>query len=275
MIEFIQDGLVKYQSSIINCILHFASALTLLVVGFFLARLLSNSLIAFLKGRGIEPIVVDFSANLLKYAVVIVFLIAAIGQLGVQTTSLIAVLGAAGLAIGLALKDTLSNFASGVLLIVFRPIRAGEFVEVAGIRGTVSNLHIFSTTLVTADNKTVIMPNNQLFQGNIINFSRQGTRRIDLVIGVGYNSNLLKAKEILWQILNNDSRVLTYPEPVIGVADLGDSAVIINVRPWVKADDYWPVHYHLLETIKLTFDKEGMTIPFPQMDVHLSKTSKV
>ncbi len=263
-----------YQEKIMVYLVHWATALCLIIIGYFVSRFFSRSVIRVMDRRRVEPIVIDFTGYLIKYGLITVFFIAALGQVGVQTTSLVAMLGAAGLAIGLALQGTLSNFASGVLLIAFRPIKANEYIEVSGVAGTVTNLHIFSTTLVTPDNKTVIVPNNQLFQGNIVNYSRQGTRRIDLRVGVSYESNLCQTKAVLKKILEENTDVLSYPEPVISIAELGSSSVILNVRPWVKADNYWSVYSTLLEEIKLIFDQEGIIIPYPQMQLHMQKTEK-
>lgn len=272
--DTLKNWLMAHQADVVGFFIHLFTACGLVIIGYFTARLVASSVTGVLRLRQVEPIVTDFTGHIVRYCILIIFVIAAIGQLGVQTTSLIAVLGAAGLAIGLALQGTLSNFASGVLLIVFRPIKANEYIEIGNIAGTVLNIHIFSTTLLTADNKTVIMPNNQLFQGNIINYSRQGTRRINFQIGISYESDLRKAKAVLYTILRQHPQVLVEPEPLVGVFELADSSVILNVRPWVRAADYWPVYYQLLESIKLGLDTHGITIPYPQMRVHMANKTE-
>ena len=198
-------------------------------------------------------------------------MVAALGQLGIKTASFVAILGAAGLAIGFALQGSLSNFAAGVLLIIFRPFKAGDFVEAAGASGVVREVSIFTTTLTTGDNKTVIVANGSIFDSNIVNYSTQPERRIDLVVGVGYGANLDQVKTELMTIVQADDRVLKNKEVTIGVSELADSSVNLVVRPWVKTGDYWPTNFALLENIKKRFDEVGIEIPFPQMDVHMTK----
>jgi small conductance mechanosensitive channel len=208
------------------------------------------------------------------YAALLAFvIIAALGQLGIQTTSFIAILGAAGLAIGLALQGSLSNFSAGVLMIIFRPFKQGDFIEGAGVAGIVEEVHIFNTVLRTGDNKTIIIPNDALMGGNIINYSTQPTRRLDLVVGIGYDDDIKKAKNILNELMANDERILKDPAPTLGLLELADSSVNFAVRPWVNSSDYWGVHFDLLESIKLRFDAEGISIPYPQQDVHLHRSA--
>lgn len=201
----------------------------------------------------------------------IFIVIAALDQLGVNTTSMIALIGAAGLAIGLSLQGTLQNLASGIMLIVFRPFSDGDFIEAAGVSGVVENINIFTTTMRTGDNKEVIVPNGKIYGGTITNNSRRDTRRVDMVFGIGYDADLKKAKDILSKILEEDERVLKDPAPLVAVSALADSSVNFNVRPWCATSDYWKVYYDTHEKVKLTFDAEGISIPYPQMDVHLSK----
>ncbi|MBU3952625.1 MAG: mechanosensitive ion channel, partial [Proteobacteria bacterium] len=196
-------------------------------------------------------------------------LIAAAGQLGINTASFIAIVGAAGLAIGLALKDSLSNFSSGVMLILFRPFRVGDYVTAGGVSGKVMRIDLFNTTLNTPDNQRVIVPNANITNGVITNVTANDTRRVDLTIGIGYGDDIALAKRVLDRIVKADDRVLETPAPTIAVSALADSSVNFVVRPWVKTDDYWNVYFDLTEKIKLTFDKEGIRIPFPQQDVHL------
>jgi small conductance mechanosensitive channel len=195
--------------------------------------------------------------------------IAALSTLGFETTSFIAVIGAAGLAIGFALQGSLANFASGVMLIIFRPFSVGNFVEAGGQSGSVEEIRIFSTVLKTPDNKMVIIPNSKITGDNIVNYSAKDQRRIDMVFGIGYGDDLQRAKQILERIIAEDSRILDDPAVTIGVLELGDSSVNFAVRPWVKTADYWAVYFDLMEKVKLTFDREGISIPFPQRDVHL------
>jgi small conductance mechanosensitive channel len=195
--------------------------------------------------------------------------LAAINQIGVQTTSFIAIIGAAGLAIGLALQGSLANLAAGVLIILFRPYKVGDYIEGGGVAGTVEEVQIFTTILKTPDNKTIIVPNGQIMGGTITNFSAMAERRIDLVVGVGYDADLDKTRQVLTDLLSADQRILEEPATLIGVVELADSSVNLVVRPWVKTADYWSVYFDLNERIKKRFDVEGITIPFPQRDVHV------
>jgi small conductance mechanosensitive channel len=212
-------------------------------------------------------------ASLVRFGILAFTFIAVLSKLGVQTTSFVAVLGAAGLAVGLALQGSLGNFASGVLLLLFRPIKKGDFVEAGGTSGSVNEISVFTTILMTPDNKKVIVPNSQVTGGIIINYSATGTRRVDLVAGIGYSDDIAKAKEVLKRIVAAHPAILPEPAPVIEVAELGDSSVNLVVRPWVNSGDYWRVYWDLTESIKLEFDKEGISIPFPQRDVHLFQES--
>lgn len=196
-------------------------------------------------------------------------LISVASMLGIETTSFIAVLGAAGLAIGLALQGSLANFAGGVLILIFRPYKVGDFVEAAGQSGIVKSIEIFSTVLTTGDNKTIILPNGSISNSAVINYSTQETRRVDLVFGIGYDDDLRRAKAVLESLINADERILKDPEPMVVVSNLGDSSVDITTRSWVNAADYWGVYFDLVENVKLAFDEEGISIPYPQTDVHL------
>ena len=208
-------------------------------------------------------------STLLKFAVILI----ALEQLGIDTTSLIALLGAAGLAVGLALKDSLSNFAAGVMLIMFKPFGIGDYIEAGGTAGIVEKITVFSTVCRSGDNKEIVVPNGQIYSGTIINYSAKPTRRIDLVVGIGYDDDIKKARDLIAKIIEKDERILKDPEPVIAVNELGDSSVNLVVRPWVNSGDYWDVKWHLLETIKTTFDEYGVSIPYPQQDVHMHQTS--
>lgn len=217
-----------------------------------------------------DPILINFSSSIVNILLLLFVLIAALDQLGVNTTSMIAVLGAAGLAVGLALKDSLQNFAAGVMLIMYRPFRIGHFVEVAGVLGIVEQITIFNTVMRTPDNREVIVPNGNIYAGVITNYSARDTRRIDMVFGIGYDDDLLKAKQIITDIVTGHELVLNDPEPIIRVAELGDSSITFNVWPWVNASDLATVRADLIETIKLAFDANGISIPYPQMDVHFN-----
>ncbi|AMV71979.1 mechanosensitive ion channel [Desulfuromonas carbonis] len=250
------------------------AALVILVLGIWAARFFARLTRGLMNRRSVDPTLVIFGSNLLNAALVTFAIIAALGQLGVQTTSLIAVIGAAGLAIGLALQNSLSNFAAGVMILLFHPFRVGDVIEGAGVIGAVEELHIFTTQLKTGDNKTVFIPNGKLMGDNIVNYSKKGTRRLDLVIGVGYRDDLRRVKEVLQALLKEDPRVLADPAPTVAVLELGASSVNFAVRPWVAVDDYWDLHFDTLERIKLRFDAEGISIPFPQRDVHLFPVEK-
>jgi small conductance mechanosensitive channel len=214
-----------------------------------------------------------FVRNLTYMGLLTFVILAAVGQLGVQTTSFIAVLGAAGFAVGLALQGSLGNFASGVLIMIFRPFKSGDFVEAGGTMGIVEAIQIFTTTLRTGDNKTIIVPNGQITSGTITNYSAKDTRRVDLVIGVSYGDDLDKVRRVIEEVIAAEGRVLSEPEPTIGVLELADSSVNFAVRPWVKSSDYWPVYFGLMESFKKRFDQEGISIPFPQQDVYLHQVS--
>lgn len=240
--------------------------------GRFVIRLLMSLVRKLFERSGWEDILINFVCSIINALLLLVVIVAALDQLGVNTTSLIALIGAAGLAVGLALQGSLQNFAAGVMLTIFRPFKAGDYVEAGGTGGTVEAITIFTTTLRTPDNREVIVPNGSIYSGTITNFSARPTRRIDLVFGVSYGDDLKKAKEVIGQILSQDERILDDPEPLIAVAELGDSSVNFYVRPWVNSGDYWAVRFDLTEKIKLAFDENGISIPFPQMDVHVEKT---
>jgi small conductance mechanosensitive channel len=247
-------------------------ALLIFFVGKFLVGVITN-LVKKLMGKAkMDGILVNFIGSIIRSILLLFVVIAALDQLGVDTTSLIALIGAAGLAIGLALQGSLQNLASGVMLIVFRPFTDGDFVEAGGTMGVVEEIGIFTTKMRTGDNKEVIVPNGQMFGGIITNYSKRDTRRVDMVFGISYGDDIRKAKEIITGIITADERILQDPAPLIAVGELADSSVNFNVRPWVKSSDYWSVYYDLNEKIKLAFDDNGISIPFPQMDVHIEKS---
>ena len=223
-----------------------------------------------LMTRGnVDVTLVSFVSNLIYVALLAFVIIAALGQLGIQTTSFIAILGAAGLAVGLALQGSLANFAAGVLMIIFRPFQVGDFIEGGGVAGTVEEIQIFTTQLMTPDNKTIIIPNAKMTEGNITNYSKKGTRRVDLTFDIGYGDDIDRARNLIKDEISKDQRILPQPAPQIVVTELAESSVKFGVRPWVISGDYWDVYCDLTENIKKRFDAEGITIPFPQRDVHV------
>jgi small conductance mechanosensitive channel len=245
------------------------AAVVVFVVGRWIAKGLTKFMEKVMNKRKVDPTIVSFVANMTYIALLVFVVLAALGQLGIQTTSFIAVIGAAGLAIGLALQGSLANLAAGFLMIIFRPFKVGDYIEGAGVAGTVEAIHIFTTQIKTPDNKTVIIPNAALTAGNITNWSVKGTRRVDLVMGIGYGDDIDKARTIMADILAKDERVLKDPAPKIAVVELADSSVNFVVRPWVKSEHYWDVYFDTTENIKKSFDAQGISIPFPQRDVHM------
>ncbi|MEA1867487.1 MAG: mechanosensitive ion channel [Thermodesulfobacteriota bacterium] len=245
------------------------AAILIFIIGRWISRRISKLLGRLLDKNNVDVTVVRFAENLIYYALIVVVLIAAVGQLGINTISFLTIVGAAGLAIGLALKDSLSNFAAGVILILFRPFRVGDFVEAGGVTGTVQGITMFNTILNSPDNQKVIVPNGIITSNVITNVTANDTRRIDLVIGISYSDDIAKAKEIVSDLLQKEKRVLSDPAPVIAVSELADSSVNLVVRPWVKTGDYWTVRFDLTEEIKNSFDEAGISIPYPQQDVHL------
>ncbi|MFH1686467.1 MAG: mechanosensitive ion channel domain-containing protein [bacterium] len=249
--------------------LRVVGAIAILVIGRIVVGIIARAVHRVMVRSGVDETLVKFVTALTRIALLIFVIIAALNTLGVQTTSFIAILGAAGLAVGFALQGSLSNFASGVMLIIFRPFKAGDLVEAGGTSGVVQEIGIFSTIFSTLDNKRVIVPNGGITGGNITNYSAKEIRRVDMVFGVSYGDDIRLAKKTLEDILAADNRVLDDPAPVVAVSELADSSVNFVVRPWVKTADYWAVHFAVTEKVKLTFDEKGISIPFPQRDVHL------
>jgi small conductance mechanosensitive channel len=258
-------------SVVLAWLINIAFAIVILVVGRIAVKWLVKLVRKLMIRAELDPILVNFLSSIANAVLLLFVFIAALDQLGVDTTSLIAILGAAGLAIGLALQGSLQNFAAGVMLIVFRPFKLGDFIEAGGVVGVVEKISIFSTEMKTGDNREIIVPNGQIYSGAITNYSARETRRIDMVFGIGYNDDIRKAKQIMMDILEAHELVLKDPAPVILLAELADSSVNFNVRPWVNSGDYWPVRSDLIEKIKLAFDENGISIPYPQMDVHTDK----
>ncbi len=245
------------------------AAVAILVIGRIVVGFLSGLVRRMLLKSNVDETLTTFVVNLTRILMMTFVIIAALGALGVQTTSFVAIIGAAGLAVGFALQGSLANFAAGIMLIIFRPFKAYDYIEAGGSAGVVESISIFNTILNTPDNRRVIIPNSKITGDNIINYSAQENRRVDLVFGIGYGDDLRKAKKTLEQIVASDDRVLKDPAPTVAVSELGDSSVNFVVRPWVKTADYWTVLFDLTEKVKLTFDEQGISIPFPQTDVHL------
>lgn len=267
-----QSWIINNQSLLLSYAVNIVAAIITLTIGFMLVRTLTNGVNSLLKKRNVDNTISDFITSMIKYALLAFVIIAALGRVGVQTASFVAIIGAAGLAVGLALQGSLSNFAAGVMLIGFRFFKAGDYIEAAGTAGTVRSVQIFTTILMTADNRMIVVPNAKILNDKIINVSREKTRRLDLEIGVSYSADLKLTKEVLERIINEDPRVLPEPAPRIAVSNLGASSVDIIVRPWVNATDYWALKFDLLEKIKNELDANNIGIPFPQMDVHLIKS---
>ncbi|MBN2021001.1 MAG: mechanosensitive ion channel [Sedimentisphaerales bacterium] len=245
------------------------AAIVIFLVGKWLAKVLTNLIGKAMTKAKIEPTLVSFVKNVCYVGLIVFVAIAAMSALGIQTAQFIAVIGAAGLAVGLALQGSLSNFASGVLLIMFQPFKVGDFVELAGTKGTVQAIHIFNTVLNTLDNIRVTIPNAQVTGGSILNYTINGSRRVDLVFGVSYGDDINKAKKVIEGVLATDNRVLKEPSPTVAVLALADSSVNFVCRPWVKPNDYWDVYFDVTAKVKLALESNGLTIPFPQRDVHM------
>lgn len=253
---------IEYGTNIVG-------ALAVFIIGRMVAKFIVKLLGKAMTKAKLDETLSSFLGNIIYFAFLTFVIITALGTLGVNTTSFAAVIAAAGLAIGLALQGSLSNFASGVLIIIFKPFAKGDYIEAAGSSGSVEEVTIFTTKLKTPDNKVVIIPNGGITSGSIVNYSKEKTRRVDMVFGIGYDDDMKLAKKTLEKILSKDDRVLKKPEPVIAVAELGDSSVNIVCRPWVKTPDFWGVKFDTIEAVKNEFDKLGISIPFPQRDVHV------
>jgi small conductance mechanosensitive channel len=262
--QIINDYVIPYG-------LNLLFAIAIFVIGKKVVTIISNITKKLLLKVIVDDILIGFISGIIKSVLMLFVIIASVGQLGVATTSLVALIGAAGLAIGLSLQSSLQNFASGVMLIMFKPFTSGDFVQVAGISGVVEKITIFSTLMRTGDNKALIVPNGKIYGDVITNFSAKETRRVDMVFGIGYDDDIKKAKQTLQNIIDSDERILSDPAPLIAVSELADSSVNFAVRPWVKSADYWGVYFDTHENVKLRFDEEKISIPYPQMDVHLDK----
>ncbi|WJG08650.1 mechanosensitive ion channel domain-containing protein [Aliiglaciecola sp. LCG003] len=262
--ELVETYLIPWGTNIIF-------ALLIYFIGKIVVKMLVNVFGKVLGRSKYDDMLIDFLKSIVHAVLMLFVIIAALNELGVNTTSMVAILGAAGLAIGLSLQGSLQNFASGVMLLVFRPFTRGNFIEAGGTAGVVKDITIFNTIMTTGDNKEVIVPNGAIYGGNIINYSAKETRRVDMVVGISYDADLKKAKEVLIEMVNADERILKEPAPTVAVAELADNSVNFVVRPWVKSADYWAVKFDFTEAVKLRFDQENIGIPYPQMDVHLHK----
>ncbi len=261
-VEAFWNWVSMYSLNIIGAILIF-------LVGKWLARRISNLLSKLLERNNIDLTLVHFLTNLTYYSLIVLVVVAAAGRLGINTTSFLTIIGAAGLAVGLALKDSLSNFAAGVMLVLFRPFTVGDVVSTAGITAKVEKITIFNTQFCSPDNQLIIVPNNKIISDIITNINAKDTRRIDLTVGISYSDDMAKTKDILERLAKEESRILADPAPTVAVAELADSSVNLVFRPWVKTADYWDVRFGLTERIKNSLDEAGISIPFPQQDVHL------
>lgn len=252
--------------------LNFVMAAAIFIIGKYAAKILTSLFKKFLNKSNVNDTLKVFLGNVIYGLLLIVVVLAALNKLGIQTTSFVAILGAIGLAVGLAFQSTLSNISAGIMIVIFRPINIGDFAEAGGVAGTVEEINLFNTVFKTADNKVIIVANSNIIGGNITNYSKKDTRRVDFVFGIGYDDDLKLAKNTLLEIVNSDERVLKDPEPFVAVKELGDSSVNFVVRVWVKSGDYWGVNFDTIEKVKLTFDEKGISIPYPQMDVHTHTT---
>ncbi|EOQ52643.1 small-conductance mechanosensitive channel [Escherichia sp. KTE31] len=266
--------LVKNQALLLSYAVNIVAALAIIIIGLIVARMISNAVNRLMISRNIDATVADFISALARYAIIAFTLIAALGRVGVQTASVIAVLGAAGLAVGLALQGSLSNLAAGVLLVLFRPFRAGEYVDLGGVAGTVQSVQIFSTTMRTADGKIIVIPNGKIIAGNIINFSREPARRNEFIIGVAYDSDIDQVKQILTDIIQSDDRILKDREMTVRLNELGASSINFVVRVWSNSGDLQNVYWDVLERIKREFDAAGISFPYPQMDVNFKRVKE-
>lgn len=266
--------LVRNQELLLSYAVNIVAAIAIVIIGMIVARIVSNTVNRLMLARKIDATVADFLSALVRYGIIAFTLIAALGRVGVQTASVIAVLGAAGLAVGLALQGSLSNLAAGVLLVMFRPFRAGEYVDLGGVAGTVLNVQIFSTTMRTVDGKIVVIPNGKIIAGNIINFSREPVRRNEFIIGVAYDSDIDQVKKILTDIIQSEDRILKDREKTVRLNELGASSINFVVRVWSNSSDLQSVYWDVLERIKREFDANGISFPYPQMDVNFKRVKE-
>jgi small conductance mechanosensitive channel len=272
MFDFTQEDMTKYLDDyMLPFAINLAMAIVIYVIGKVVVKILVSAFGKLLAKSKYDEMLINFLKSIVNAVLMLFVIIAALNELGINTTSLAAILAAAGLAIGLSLQSSLQNFAAGVMLLVFRPFKKGDFVDAGGVAGSIKSIGVFSTIMNTPDNKEIIVPNGNIYGGNIINFSAKDTRRVDMTFGIGYGDDLLLAKKLLEEMVAADERILAEPAALVAVSELGDSSVNFVVRPWVNSADYWSVMFDFTEKVKLRFDSEGISIPFPQMDVHLHK----
>ena len=246
-------------------------ALAIFWIGKRIARFAANIVKKLLLKAEVDEMLTSFLTNITYGLGVAVVVLASLGQLGIETTSFIAILGAVGLAVGLAFQSTLSNISAGVMLVIFRPFKLGDFIEAGGVTGTIEELNLFNTVFKTGDNKVIIVANSNIIGGNITNYSKKDTRRVDFAFGIGYDDDLKLAKNTLLEIVNEDTRILKDPEPFVAVSELADSSVNFVVRVWVNSGDYWGVNFDTIEKVKLVFDEKNISFPYPQIDIHQDK----
>lgn len=276
-VEIIKKDFLSFiPQNILDTTLEYSWSIFLALLIFFVGKWIVNRVVKVLgkllrKIDGIDEILVKFLENIAYYSLITAVILAALNKLGITTTSFLAILGAAGLAVGLALKDSLGNFASGVMIIIFKPFRVGDFVTAGGVTGSVSEVGIFNSVFVTGDNQRIVVPNSSITSGSITNVNAFDTRRVDLVVGISYDDDIKKAKDLITNLLTSHEKILVDKGITVAVSELADSSVNFVVRAWVNTPDYWEVRFFLIENIKLVFDKEGITIPYPQQDVHYYK----
>lgn len=282
-IDKVGDQLVLNANEYYNLAVQYGTEYGLKIIGalliFFIGKAVASklrlTLTKVLRHHNVEKTLVELSSSSLYYGLMAVILLAAMSQVGIETTSFMAILGAAGLAIGLALKDTLSNIGSAVVILVFRPFKVGDFINAGGAEGTVDKISLFNTTISPVDNRLIIVPNAAITGGNITNFSTKAVRRVDHAVGIGYDDDIKKAKEVMYDVIAKSEHTLADPEPLVAVTDLGDNSVNFTVRAWVKSEDYWDTYFETIEEIKIALDDAGISIPYPQMDVHFNNTEVV
>ncbi len=279
-IDKVSDELVLNASKYYDLAIQYGTEYGLNIIGglfiFFIGKAIASklrvTLTKVLDHHNVEKTLIELSSSALYYGLMAVILLAAMSQVGIETTSFMAILGAAGLAIGLALKDTLSNIGSAVVILVFRPFKVGDFINAGGAEGTVDKISLFNTTISPVDNRLIIVPNAAITSGNITNFSSKPVRRVDHAVGIGYDDDIKKAKDVMYAVIEKNAHTIADPAPLVAVTELGDNSVNFTVRAWVKSEDYWDAYFEMIEEIKLALDAAGISIPYPQMDVHFDKT---
>jgi small conductance mechanosensitive channel len=265
----------KYMESLISLFVDWGpklvGAILALIIGLYVAGMIARAIEKVMEKNKVDPSLRPFLRSLISYLLKVLVVVSVLGMVGIQMTSFIAILGAAGLAVGMALSGTLQNFAGGVVILIFKPFKVGDYIEAQGHAGTVNEIQIFNTILKTPDNKTIIIPNGGLSTSSMVNYSTEKTRRVDWVFGIAYGDDIDKAKQVINELLTHNEKVLEEPAPFVELGELADSSVNFTVRAWVNSSDYWPVHFEMLHKVYRKFGEVGLNIPFPQMDVHLDK----